>query len=903
MLGYRLLSVAALVALGLVPWATVESRGQTAAACATDLHGDPLPAGALARAGTIRWRQGTVVAFAAFLPDGKNVLSVSDDRVITVWEFPSGKEQRHLDPPHALPGTAVLRLRGRNSTAAAISQDGKTLACNFNGENLVFLYDIATGKNVSSVQIGNNVRGPSLITAIDFSPDGKHLAVLISNGTVQLQDWAKNQEIRQFGTEPGRLPVALNSNGVLTYAPNGKLLASSFVDLEDNVLKSSIKLWDPATGKEVHSLPLARAGRLFNSAVFSPDSSMLAFVDTDGATKLVDTAAGRVVKTMQSGKMLLARQGSGSSLVFAPDGKSLFQRDVNSEILREWNVATGAEVRQLTAGPTERRAINTVVGDNFVLNMAPNGKTLIIAGYDQMIHFIDVPSGKDLHPTAVDGHLASVDFVQFSPDGQHLWTHQAGDPAISEWDAANGKGLGSMKATMGVGKPTVSANSRFVATLNPGQAGTRVLDTVTGEFLCSIPPKQGGERRDMAVSPDGKVLALRSRVGQNIELYDTRTGKLQHTFAIVTGDPARGAIIDAPILIAAPTMLFAPDSRTLLAYSEPDKLACWDVATGKKLKTVALPERLRGGLSPITFSPDGRCLVFDLRDGTVVECELASGAERRVFGKASPQPRVATVVRLVRTVGTFDAGKVAFSPDGTRLAHAGTDRVVRVYDVTTGNELASFRGHIGDITAVAFAPDSKRLASASTDTTALIWDVSVVTAKPLPARSLTAAELEARWTALLDANAAKAFDALCELAATPKETIALLKNRVRPAPALDAELLQKMLAQLDSENFKERQQASAELLKMGERVVPALEKALASQPSLELKRRLEYLLDRLAGPKLTGEQVRTVRAVEVLERIGTREAGQVLESLAEGAPGALQTTASQAALERMAMRH
>ena len=105
--------------------------------------------------------------------------------------------------------------------------------------------------------------------------------------------------------------------------------------------------------------------------------------------------------------------------------------------------------------------------------------------------------------------------------------------------------------------------------------------------------------------------------------------------------------------------------------------------------------------------------------------------------------------------------------------------------------------------------------------------------------------------------------------------------------------------QLDSDKYKERQQASAELIKMGERVVPALDKLMASQPALDLQRRVEMLLERLAGPKLVGEQLRVFRAVEVLERVGSPEARELLERLAEGAPGALITTSCQTALERM----
>ena len=95
----------------------------------------------------------------------------------------------------------------------------------------------------------------------------------------------------------------------------------------------------------------------------------------------------------------------------------------------------------------------------------------------------------------------------------------------------------------------------------------------------------------------------------------------------------------------------------------------------------------------------------------------------------------------------------------------------------------------------------------------------------------------------------------------------------------------------------------ANLLKVGEQAVPALQKVLASSPPLETRKRVEELVDQLTGGTLTAEQLRVVRAVEALERIGTPEARRLLQTLAEGAPGALPTREAQAALDRLAASH
>src|SRR5205807_1530086 len=99
---------------------------------------------------------------------------------------------------------------------------------------------------------------------------------------------------------------------------------------------------------------------------------------------------------------------------------------------------------------------------------------------------------------------------------------------------------------------------------------------------------------------------------------------------------------------------------------------------------------------------------------------------------------------------------------------------------------------------------------------------------------------------------------------------------------------------------KIRQQATIELEKLGKLAVRALRESLKEQLSVETRRRVEDLLDKATGRVgLTGDRLRALRVVEALEKIGTPDARQVLERLATGGAGALQTQAAQEALERL----
>src|SRR5262249_19555911 len=125
---------------------------------------------------------------------------------------------------------------------------------------------------------------------------------------------------------------------------------------------------------------------------------------------------------------------------------------------------------------------------------------------------------------------------------------------------------------------------------------------------------------------------------------------------------------------------------------------------------------------------------------------------------------------------------VTFSPDGRALAVRSPDRQVRVYDVTSGNEIGQLQGHSGRIETVAFSRDSSLLASAGGDTTILLWDAAQALknlAKP-QLIELQPADVEDLWSSLAGEDAAKALSGVRKLAAAPRQTVAFLAERLKP---------------------------------------------------------------------------------------------------------------------------
>lgn len=178
----------------------------------------------------------------------------------------------------------------------------------------------------------------------------------------------------------------------------------------------------------------------------------------------------------------------------------------------------------------------------------------------------------------------------------------------------------------------------------------------------------------------------------------------------------------------------------------------------------------------------------------------------------------------------------------------------------------------------------------------LVWDVAGAAAKkPSPGSR----DVEKAWQSLATEDATIAYEAIRTLAASPDAVVKLLALHLKPAAPLDAKRIDVCLRDLDSDNFAIRDRATRELERFGEQAVPALERFLAGKPSLEARRRVERVLEKIRAQIPQGERLRQIRALEALERIGDDDARRLLEALAKGSDDAPLTRDAKASLARM----
>jgi WD40 repeat protein len=337
---------------------------------------------------------------------------------------------------------------------------------------------------------------------------------------------------------------------------------------------------------------------------------------------------------------------------------------------------------------------------------------------------------------------------------------------------------------------------------------------------------------------------------------------------------------------------FSRDAKQLAAFCSEDRTGgettahLWDIATGQEVgKWPASTGRV------LTFSPDGKGLTAigvtfppTPEEDTTVHCWDVTTGKGSHF----------TLPRRYRVIGT------ALSPDGKSLALGRMDGSIDLCELATGQVRRQFTGHQGFIPSLAFSADGKTLLSGSSDTTALVWDVTGLAQDRRDRRPPSPEQVQAWWADLADADAIKAYQALWNLTAAPGQAVPWLKDRLKPVATADPHHVARLIADLDSERFLVRDKAMGELEKLGESAHGLLQKAVEGRPSLETRQRLAKLLDKLDGLVTAAEDRRALRAVEVLEHIGTAEARQVLEAVSRGVPEARLTREAKAALERLA---
>jgi hypothetical protein len=245
---------------------------------------------------------------------------------------------------------------------------------------------------------------------------------------------------------------------------------------------------------------------------------------------------------------------------------------------------------------------------------------------------------------------------------------------------------------------------------------------------------------------------------------------------------------------------------------------------------------------------------------------------------------------------------LVYSPDGCVII-TGAGATLRSWCPWTGKPIASVP-NVGDaIRSLAISADGRALVAVLRAGTVVVWDLARIAATASVAK-VNKERLTTAWADLGSRDATVAYRTSWSLVAQPAATTAFLASRLKTVPlvtpAATPARLRQLIADLDHDDFERREAASQALGKQGVLAKAALHQALAETTSLEVRRRLLPLIEALPPWVVTSpEELRALRAIAVLHRIGTPEARAILTKLAKGAPQARQTRAAQASLDAL----
>ncbi|CRK58198.1 High-affnity carbon uptake protein Hat/HatR [Alloactinosynnema sp. L-07] len=571
--------------------------------------------------------------------------------------------------------TRIVRP-SRARQALAVSKDGTLLAGAgaMETDHEILLW--ATTDHAGPRRVGPALPTTGMVYAAAFSPDGQILATAGADKVVSLWSLRDREHPVPIG-----LPLTGPADAVqaLEFSADGVLLAAGSRD-------NKVHLWNVGVAERPVAIGVAEGpAKSVNAVAFAPGGGMLAAGDSAGAVRLWDVSTGRAVPVGEP----LVGASRVNAVTFNHDG-TLLAAGSNDGAVQLWDVRDPARP---TAGKPMVGQASAWVN---ALAFSADDRTIAAGGADSVVRIWDM-SKRTVVSTLP--HPDPVTTVAFRHGDRRLVTNAA-DGVARLWTLP-----GPVLAT--TEHPTTTVAFRSDGGLMATSAGDiRLWDTTDPGRPTQLPAvlrapepfdRIGG---NVAISPDGRLLAAGTRSGNAVLLWDI-------------GDPRDPKPVGPPLTGATgfiEQVQFSPSGTVLAAAGDDETVRLWDIADPAHAKPLPTLEPKLGIIFMVAFSPDGKLLAAATAHGQVPLWDMRDPDRPKLVG----DPLV---------VSRTDVYSVAFS--GTTLAAGTADGTVQLWDVGHDRPIRTgepITGPDGRIHGLAFHPDGRTLAAGTGAGQVWLWD-------------------------------------------------------------------------------------------------------------------------------------------------------------------------------------
>ena len=453
----------------------------------------------------------------AFSPDGRKIVSSSDDETIRIWDAKTGLQIGDPFIGHTGPVNSV-----------AFSKDGTKIVSG-SWDETIRIWDVKTG-----LQIGEPLTGHTWgVNSVAFSPDGTKIVSGSNDITLRIWD-------AETGLQIGK-PLTGHNFWVtsVTFSPDGTKIVSGSSD-------KTIRIWDVKTGLPIGE-PLTGHTGCVTSVTFSPDGTKIVSGSWDETIRIWDVKTGLPI-----GEPLKGHTDTVKSVAFSRDGSKIASGSWD-ETIRIWDVKTGLPIGEPLKGHTA--GVNSVA-------FSRDGSKIVSGSNDETIRIWDAKTGLPIGEP-LTGHTLGVNFVAFSKDGTKIVSGSNGE-TIRIWDAKTGLPIGEPLTghTWGVNSLAFSKDGTKIVSGSNDET-IRIWDVKTG--LPIGEPLTGHTLgvNSLAFSKDGTKIVSGNWDG-TIRILDAKTG-------LPIGEPLTGHIARVN------SVAFSPDGTKIVSGSWDGTIRIWNL--------------------------------------------------------------------------------------------------------------------------------------------------------------------------------------------------------------------------------------------------------------------------------------------------------------------------------------